>query len=117
MINGAVLKLFADVSMFRRNGNTNGSVDLSVCRQSGIYGIVPSDTRALSLACPGMRQYARISALIKPIWLCGTQKAQKKFGPDRQFLTPPYRAEVLMANLLSVRSKIFFELHFNGMFI
>ena len=36
MINAAVLKLFADVSMFRRNGNTNGSVCLSVCRQSGI---------------------------------------------------------------------------------
>ncbi len=35
-MNGAVLKLFADVSMSRRNGNTNGSVCLSVCRQSGI---------------------------------------------------------------------------------
>ncbi len=36
MMNGAVLMLFADVSMFRGNGNTNGSVCLSVCRQSWI---------------------------------------------------------------------------------
>ena len=53
-----------------------------------------------------MRQHAPISALIKPIGLCGTQNAQKKFGPDRQFSDPPYRAEVPMADLLY--EKIFF---------
>ncbi len=32
-----------------------------------------------TVACPGIRQRALISALIKPIGLCGTQNAQKKF--------------------------------------
>ena len=47
-----------------------------------------------------MRQRAPISALFKPIGLRGTQNAQKKIGPDRQFSDPPYHAEVLMADLL-----------------
>ena len=53
------------------------------------------------LACPGMRQRAPISALIKPIGLCGTQNAQKKFlTRPTIFRPPPHRAEVLMADLL-----------------
>ncbi len=51
-------------------------------------------TIVCNLACPGMRQGAPISALIKPIGLCGTQKAPKKFRTGPKFLTPPYRAEV-----------------------
>ena len=43
-----------------------------------------------TLACPGIRQNAPISALIRPIGLCGTQNAKKKeIGPNRQFSDPP----------------------------
>ncbi len=47
------------------------------------------NTATSSLVCPGIQQNAPISALIKPIGLCGTQNAQKNFGPDQQFLTAP----------------------------
>ena len=36
-------------------------------------------TRKYAVACPGMQQGAPISALIKAIGLCGTQKAQHLF--------------------------------------
>ncbi len=46
------------------------------------------------LACPGIRQNAPISALIKPICLCGTQNVQKKIRtrPTIFDLTLPCRS-------------------------
>ncbi len=55
------------------------------------------------IACPGIRQNAPISALIKPIGLCGTQNTQKNFQTELTFFQPlPYRTEfeVPMADLL-----------------
>ncbi len=47
-----------------------------------------------------MRQGAPILVLIKPIGLCGTQKAPENLRTRPTILDTPYRAEVLMANLL-----------------
>ena len=52
----------------------------------------------MTLVCPGIRQRAPFSALIKPIGLCGTQNAQKNFRTRPKIFGPPYRTEVPMAD-------------------
>ncbi len=42
-----------------------------------------------NIACPGIRKSAPISALIKPIGLCSTQNAQKKFRTRPTIFYPP----------------------------
>ena len=51
-----------------------------------------------TLACPGIRQNAPISVIIKPIGLCGTQNTQKKLS-DKFWPPPTYRTKVPMADL------------------